>query len=147
MQETNFFVKWNPELEKLKSLLDLIHEDKPLLESLELSDLITSNDLEYTHKEFLSLYSKYTGLEKDFFQNHWISLRRDNLGTYVDISDELFPIFCQGSLIDEPYNYFKIEYFKSMYNLPKLRSLNVDIDELNEKIKKRMLDEMIKKAI
>ena len=70
MNETIFFKKWSTEIDKLKALLDIIHEDKSLLESLELEDLITSSEVESTHKEFFSLYSKYSGQEKDFFQDY-----------------------------------------------------------------------------
>ncbi len=143
MTYQNFFEKWSSQLEKLKNLLDYIHEDKALLETLELSDLITSNELESTHKEFLSLYTKYTGLEKDFFQEHWISIRKENLGTYVDISDELFPVFSQGSLLDEPYSYYKVEHYQSMFFLPKIRSMNVDLVKLNEYVKNKMMRQHI----
>ena len=143
MTYQNFFDKWSSQLEKLKNLLDDIHEDKELLEALELSDLITSNELESTHEEFLSIYSKYNGLEKDFFQEHWISIRKENLGTYVDISDDLFPIFSQGSLFDEPYTYYKVECFQSLYFFTKIREMNVDLEELNEYVKDKMMKQHI----
>ena len=63
----NFINQWKPQLEKISFILQYLHTYPNVLSDLKIEDLITPQQLYKQQEDWLWLYSKYGGEEKEFF--------------------------------------------------------------------------------
>lgn len=108
-----FLNQFNKQLTKVKYILQFASTYPVELSELKIQELVSSNDLFEHQKDWVWLVSKYEGLEKKFFQPYWVPLNRFSMDFFIDLSDELLPIFKVEYFPLEPYHYDKIVVFHS----------------------------------
>lgn len=146
MEDFNTFkVKWDNEILKLSSILSYLHTYPNILAKLEIEDLIKPEELIPHQKEWLRLYSQYTGRERDFFKPFWIPIQRTSYCYFIDISEKDLPVFSIHFFPFEPYSYDKIMLFPSIDEFMLLEDNNVNINELKAKELQLLLDNSDKK--
>jgi hypothetical protein len=99
-----------------------------VLKQLEFEDLLYSDELIQSQKDWLSICSKYEGMEKDFFQPYWVPIQKKSLDYFIDLSNKNYPIFKIGFVFFEPYSYERINLFSSINDLLILVESNIDIE-------------------
>jgi len=127
-----FFEQWKPQFDKVSYILQYLHTYPAVLSDLKIEDLIMPNELYKQQEEWVWLYSKFTGMEQEFFKPYWIPIQRSGYDYFIDMSDEKFPI------IEAFYDYFdddeqlyhweKKIFFKSIINLMLAYDKNIDLE-------------------
>lgn len=128
----DFFEKWGKDLDQVTHILQYLHTYPHILNKIEIEDLISPDELKQKCQEWISLYSKYEGMEKDFFKPYWISLQRNSYNYFLDISDNKYPVFSYSFFPFEPYTYNKAILFDSITDFMLLEDNQIDIEELRK---------------
>jgi hypothetical protein len=126
-----FFKQWETQLNKVSHILQYLHTYSDRLVDLDIPDLITPAELYKQQEAWVKLYSKYTGMEQEFFKPYWIPVQRTFYDNFIDMSDSNFPLFEAyfGSIGAETDYWDKLILFKSITNL----MLVVENDKINLK--------------
>lgn len=112
-----FEKKWFSQLNDLKHILQYLNTYPTALSEVELSDIILPWEILENQNSWLDLCRAYSGLEKEFFQPHWIPLNKTTFELFIDISDPSYPIFGFHFCCLEPYKYIKSNLFNSINDL------------------------------
>ncbi|NDW11141.1 hypothetical protein D0T56_15960 [Dysgonomonas sp. 520] len=137
--EGYFIRQWKPQLEQISFILQYLHTYPKALSDLKIKDLITPQELYKQQEEWIWLYSKYKGMEKDFFRPYWIPIQRNGYDYFIDMSDSNFPIIeAFFEYFDEPYHWEKKILFESITTL-----MLSDEDKIN--LKQYRVDKIIEK--
>lgn len=128
----DFYKKWDKDLEKVMYILQYLHTYPNILNKIDIEDLITPNELKQKCQEWIHLYSKYDGMEKDFFKPYWLPLQRNSYNYFLDISDNKYPVFSYSFFPFEPYSYTKTILFDSITDFMLLEDNQIDIEELKK---------------
>lgn len=132
------FKAWSTQLTDLAHILDYLHTYPTLLESMGFGALLTSDELPRAYQQWLNVYSKYEGMEKDFFKPSWVPIFRSALSHFVDLSDPKYPVFDFFFHFNEPYAYDRLNLFDSINDLMMLAGSDVDGEEIKEEFKIRL---------
>ncbi len=117
MNEINLndiLTKWDKDIEQISFILQYLHTYPEILKKIEIEDLITPDEIIPRYEEWINLYLKYEGLEKEFFKPYWLPLQRNSYEYFLDISDNQYPVFSFFFMPFEPYSYSKQMLFDSI---------------------------------
>ena len=111
----NFIKKWEQQLKQISFIFQYLHTYPNVLLELRIEDLISPKELDKQYKEWLWLYSKYDGAEKEFFKPYWIPIQRVGFDYFIDMSDNNYPIIeAFFDYFEEPYHWEKKILFYSI---------------------------------
>ena len=127
----NFLKEWGEKFKKISCMLQYLHTfQSRALSDLKIEDLITPTELYRHQSDWLWLYSKIQGKEKEFFKPYWIPIQRSVYEYFIDISDDRFPIIdTYFDYIDESYQWKKIVFFNSITDLMLIDRIEVDLKQ------------------
>ena len=126
----HFFAQWQPQLEKVSYIFQYLHTYPDVLSELKIEDLITPDELNKQQEEWIWLCSKFTGMEKEFFQPYWIPIQKSGYDYFIDISDDKFPVIeAFFDSIRKPYHWEKKFLFKSIDKLMLAEDNNIDLEK------------------
>lgn len=145
MNNEAFFEKWKFSLDNVSHILDYLHTYPSVLKSLEIDNMITSEELIHHQSKWIDLYSKYRGQEKAFFKSFWVPLKRDSYDCFLDLSIEKYPIIETSFFSFEPYGYSKIILFDSVSDLMLLNSAELNIELIKKERLSRLKSQRNKK--
>ena len=101
-----FSQRWKNQLRQVYYILQYLNTYPDMLKDADIK-LIASKELLSHQKEWVSLCSKFEGLEKEFFKPYWVSVD-STYDVFIDMSDSNFPIFeAFYDYFDEPYHWEK----------------------------------------
>ena len=101
-------------------------------DKIDIEDLITPDEIIPRYQEWIVLYSKYDGLEKEFFKPYWLPLQRNSYEYFLDISDNQYPVFSFFFMPFEPYSYSKQMLFDSISAFMLLEDNEYEIKRLKD---------------
>lgn len=78
-----------------------------------------TEDLLEVQKEWISLCSKFSGMEKNFFKPYWVPVFSDSMDFFIDLSDKNLPVIESIFYFIEPAQYMKIVLLKKGKDLMK----------------------------
>ena len=87
----DFFEQWEKQLKQVYYILQYLNTYPDMLNDVDIK-LIAPEELLSHQKEWVSLCSKFEGLEKKFFKPYWVSVG-STYDVFIDMSDSNFPIF------------------------------------------------------
>ncbi len=145
MNFDEFQRKWSGQLEDIGYTLDFLHTYPIVLKKLKLSDLISSKELINCQKEWILLYSKYDGLEKEFFKPYWIPIQRESINYFIDLSNPNYPVFETNFIFTEPYSYVRINLFDSINDFMMIEDDGIDPTKVKEQLIENHINHLIKR--
>jgi hypothetical protein len=141
-----FFQKWESQISDVSFILDFMHTYPLVLKQFEFEDLLNSEELVKSQKDWLSTCSKYEGMEKDFFQPYWVPIQKSSLNYFIDLSNPKYPIFEFGFVFFEPYSYKRMNLFDSIDELMLLGDSDSNIEEITTEFKDRWFEFFCRKS-
>ena len=128
MKGKDFLNQWNKEINDVKSILRYMHTYPSLLESIKMDDLLLPEELVQNQLSWMELVRNCSGMEKDFFKEHWVSIQRLQFQYFIDISDPNYPVLDFHFNSVEPYAYIRKNLFDSIGELMLLDEVSSDLD-------------------
>ena len=122
-----FEEKWFSQLTDMKYILHYLKTYPTALSEVELSDIISPSELLENQNNWVELCGAYSGLEKEFFQPHWVPLNKTTFDLFIDISDPNYPIFSFHFSLFKPYKYIKSNLFSSINDLMLSEDEEIDL--------------------
>ncbi len=116
-KKNDFFKIWEKQLKDVSLLLKYLHTYPIILEELRMDNLISPENLIQSQLDWINLYDKYAGLEKEFFKKHWVPIQIDQYDYFIDISDPNYPILNYYYKSNLPYKYTRKNLFDSINDL------------------------------
>lgn len=113
----DFKRNWPIQLADVKHILNYLNTYPNILKQFNFESLLTSEGLDDSQENWIKLYDKYCGQEKEFFKPYWIPIQQNSMSYFIDISNSNYPIFEAIFIFSEPYNYEKIILFDSINEL------------------------------
>lgn len=111
--ESDYLNTWSKELYDVQSILRYLHTYPSILGSIKMDDLLYPKELVHNQLSWVELVQSYSGMEKDFFKEHWVSLKRSQYQFFIDISDPKYPVLDFHFNSIEPYAYIRKNLFDS----------------------------------
>lgn len=137
-----FLNEWGEKFAQIQHILHYLHTYDNVTKKLELNELLNPDEIENSQMEWVWLYSKFDGLEKEFFKPYWVPIQSDCYNYFIDLSTKTFSVFSYHYFFFEPYQYFNLTLFKKISDLMLAEYLNLDL-----KRKKRIeLQNLFRKA-
>jgi len=101
----NFIKEKEFKLKQISYILYYLHTYPEVLSVLDIEDLITCEELYKQQDSWLKLYSKYAGVEQEFFKPYWLPIQRIGFDYFIDMSNNNYPIIeAFFNYLDEPYH-------------------------------------------
>ena len=116
-------------LKQLEYILSYLHSYPDTLNKLKFRELIRPDELYEHYSEWLCLFFKFEGQEKEFFKSSWVPILRNSYDTFVDISKPEFPILSYQYFIFEPMYYYEVTMFKSIKDLMLFEDSGLDASQ------------------
>jgi len=116
-KKNDFFKIWEKQLNDVRLLLKYLHTYPIILEELRINNLISPESLIQSQLDWINLYDKYDGLEKEFFKKHWVPIQIDQYDYFIDMSDPNYPILNYYYKSTLPYKYTRKNLFDSINDL------------------------------
>jgi hypothetical protein len=130
-----FFMEWEKQLKAVSFILDYLHTYPNVLNQLKLEEVLTSNELFNSQKDWIRICSKYEGMEKEFFKPYWVPIQKSSFDYFIDLSDPNYPIFEISFTFFEPYSYQRMNLFNSISELMFLGDLDLNIEGITTDFK------------
>tara|TARA_R110000737_G_scaffold336727_1_gene356403 strand:- start:14540 stop:14977 length:438 start_codon:yes stop_codon:yes gene_type:complete len=130
-----FKQKWASQLNDIKHVLRYLNTYPAILTEIDLTDLISPTELLLHQQNWLKLNDSYTGMEKEFFQPHWVPLNKTSYDLFIDISDSNYPIFDFHFNSIEPYTYMRTNLFDSINQLMLAEDKRTDLQSVVQDVK------------
>lgn len=129
--EFNLFIeKWDKQLKDASFILDIMNTYPHILSKLQFEDVLTSNEILKSQKDWVRTCSQYKDMEKEFFKPYWVPIQKFSLDYFIDLSDKNYPIFVISFIFFEPYSYKRINLFNSINELLTLGDTDVNIETI-----------------
>ncbi len=139
--EFNLFLeKWGNQLKDASFILDIMNSYPPVLSKLQFEDVLTSNEIINSQKDWVRICSKYKDLEKEFFKPYWVPIQKSSLDYFIDLSDKNYPLFKISFIFFEPYSYQRINLFNSINDLLTLGDSDVNIESIAKDFKDKWFE-------
>lgn len=132
-----FIITWKDELDQLGQLLDQLTQYQEILNEIDLTDILKSEELITYQKNWIQLQSKYKGVEKDFFKPYWVPIQSSIHNYFIDISNPEFPIISSVYIFSKVNKYIGFYVYKSVKELIKQCELNYDFSIIANNLKNR----------
>ena len=124
----DFFKQWEAQLKKVYYILLYLNTYPDILNDVNLK-LIHPDELLSHQNDWVRLYYKFDGAEKDFFKPYWVSID-NSYEMFIDMSDSNFPIFeAFYDYFDEPYNWEKKILFSNITRLMLAEDRGLDMSQ------------------
>lgn len=122
-----FISIWDINFKNAVHILHIINSYPRLAALVSKNPLQTESTIINSQREWIRLCSKLSNpVDAGFFKDYWVPIELEEYGTYIDLSDTLYPIFCTGYIWEEPYKWYKRFLFKDIKDL--LLSPDIEID-------------------
>ncbi len=139
--EFNLFIeKWGQQLNDVCFILDIINSYPHVLSKLHFEDVLTSNEILNSQKDWVHSCSQYKGLEKEFFKTYWVPIKKSSLDYFIDLSDKNYPLFKISFIFFEPYSYKRMNLFNSINELLMLGDSDVNIESIATEFKDKWFE-------
>lgn len=139
-----FRITWKEELEKLGQLLDELTQYQEILNEIDLTDILKTEELITYQKNWIQLQSKYKDVEKDFFKPYWVPIQSSVHNYFIDISNPEFPIISSVYIFSEVNKYIGFYVYKSVKELIQQCKLNYNFSIIANNLKNREIELFIK---
>ena len=141
ISEFNFFIeKWEKQLNDASFILNILNTYPHVLKKLNFEDVLNSNEIVNSQKDWVRICSKYKDLEKEFFKPHWVPIQKSSLDYFIDLSDTNYPIFKICFVFFEPYSYKRINLFDSIDELLILADTDIHIETISTDFKNKWFE-------
>jgi hypothetical protein len=135
-----FFREWEKQLKDVSFILDFLHTYPNVLNQLNIEEVLTSYELFNSQKDWVRLYSKYEGMEKEFFKPYWVPIQKSSFDYFIDLSDPNYPIFEISFVFFEPYSYERMNLFNSISKVMLLGDSDVNIEGISTDFKDKWFE-------
>ena len=141
ISEFNFFIeKWEKQLNDASFILNILNTYPHVLKKLNFEDVLNSNEIVDSQKDWVRICSKYKDLEKEFFKPYWVPIQKSSLDYFIDLSDTNYPIFKISFVFFEPYSYKRINLFDSINELLILADTDIHIETISTDFKNKWFE-------
>ena len=141
ISEFNFFIeKWEKQLNDASFILNILNTYPNVLKKLNFEDVLNSNEIVDSQKDWVRICSKYKDLEKEFFKPYWVPIQKSSLDYFIDLSDTNYPIFKISFVFFEPYSYKRINLFDSINELLILADTDIHIETISTDFKNKWFE-------
>lgn len=141
ISEFNFFIeKWEKQLNDASFILSILNTYPHVLKKLNFEDVLNSNEIVNSQKDWVRICSKYKDLEKEFFKPYWVPIQKSSLDYFIDLSDTNYPIFKISFVFFEPYSYKRINLFDSINELLILADTDIHIETISTNFKNKWFE-------
>lgn len=127
IESNEFIMQWDRQLKDVQAILKYLNTYPDLLQKINAENLILPENLIQSQVDWINLYEKYEGLEKEFFKPFWVPIQIDQYDYFIDISDPNYPIFNYYYKSSLPHKYTRKNLFDSINELLLLDYENVDL--------------------
>lgn len=115
----DFDADWIERFADMEQILKYLRTYPELAKVFKGDEFVKPEDLLKNQEEWMSLCSKYTGMEKDFFKPHWVPLVSGSYDFFFDLSDKDLPVFETSFYFLEPNQYLIYLLFEKATDLMK----------------------------
>lgn len=125
-----FINECKKQLEDVQYILQYLKTYPNILSDLRIDDIIESDCLYNQQEDWIRLYSKFKGMEKEFFKPYWLPIQRVGFDYFIDISDSNYSIIeAFFNYFEEPYYWEKKILFESINDLMLADDNNLDLKQ------------------
>lgn len=115
----DFDADWIERFADVEQILKYLRTYPELAKVFKGDEFVKPDDLLKYQEAWMSLCSKYTGMEKDFFKPHWVPFVSGSYDFFFDLSDKDLPVFESSFYFLEPNQYLIFLLFEKATNLMK----------------------------
>jgi hypothetical protein len=141
-----FINDWSSQFKEISIILDFLNTYPNVLDQLNLEEIISSDELFKSQKDWVRICSKYEGMEKEFFKPYWVPIQKSSLSYFIDLSNPKYPVFKFGFVFLEPYSYHRINLFDSIDELMLLGDSDLNIEGITNEYKDRWFELYCRKS-
>jgi hypothetical protein len=115
----DFDADWIERFADVEQILKYLQTYPELAKVFKGDEFVKPEDLLKNQEEWMSLYSKYTGMEKGFFKPNWVPFITGSYDYFFDLSDYDLPVFETAYYFLEPNQYLIFLMFNKATDLMK----------------------------
>ncbi len=115
----SFEKEWIEGLAEVENILKYLQKHPTTINVFKGRQLIKPENLLNIQKDWISLCSKYTGMEQEFFKPYWVPIEPDSLDFFIDLSNKKLPVIESSFYFIEPMQYMKIVLLENGVDLMK----------------------------
>jgi len=121
---------------KFKKILFLLNNNVQLLSDLGLKELCSEIEIEKIHKDWKEYILKLENtIDKEYFKPYWLPMVKDDFFTFIDLSDENFPLFQTSYENVKPFKWHKTYLSENIFKTIEDYKNGVNIKESVRQLK------------
>lgn len=126
----SFLSVWKDKFSKVYYILHYLQTYPEIADRLEIGEFLRPENLISSQLEWLWLYSKFEGMEKEFFKPYWVPVQSNSYEYFIDLSSKTYSIIGSYFFSHKATLYYKTFLFEDIAELMLADDNQINLEQL-----------------